>query len=199
MFILFRGQRAKVELTFTPKGTAGIGRATVEALAKHNPAHIYFSGRNRKAAESLITDVKHVSPSASLTFLEIDLSSLASVKNAVATRFIHDRLDVLICNAGIMSVPPAVSKDGYEIQFATNHLGHAMLIHELLPTLLKTAESPGSDVRVVILTSVGYRGHPRQGIVFSSLGTPQDIVFGRWLRYGYGVPIHCLVVRRVVH
>lgn len=86
-------------------------------------------------------------------------------------------------NAGILS-QAGLSKDGYEIQFATNHLGHAMLIKELLPILLKTAEQPGSDVRIVLNTSVAWRGHPKGGIQFSTLDTVQDQVAGKWIRYG---------------
>jgi NAD(P)-dependent dehydrogenase (short-subunit alcohol dehydrogenase family) len=91
-----------------------------------------------------------------------------------------------MCNAGIMAHPPGVSKDGYEIQFATNHLGHAMLIKALLPTLLKTAEEPGSDVRIVSITSTGWRGHPKGGVQFETLNTVQDHfpVLGKWVRYG---------------
>ena len=79
----------------------------------------------------------------------MDLSSFASVKNAIQTDFKHDRLDILINNAGIMAQPASLSVDGYEIQFATNHLGHFLLFQQLLPTLLKTSELPGADVRVI--------------------------------------------------
>lgn len=47
-------------------------------------------------------------------------------------KFIYDRLDVLVCNAGVMALPAQTGKDGYEIQFATNHLAHALLIKLLL-------------------------------------------------------------------
>jgi len=90
-----------------------------------------------------------------------------------------------MCNAGIMASPPALSKDGYEIQFATNHLGHAMLIQELLPLMLTTAKSPSSDVRIVCLTSDGWKGHPANGVSFSTIKTTQDGAFGGWIRYGY--------------
>jgi NAD(P)-dependent dehydrogenase (short-subunit alcohol dehydrogenase family) len=117
------------------------------------------------------------------TFIEMDFSSLFSIKAAIP-RFHHDSLDILICNAGIMAVPAGLSKDGYEIQFATNCLRHAMLIKQLLPNLMKTAEKPGSDVRIILLTSVGWRGHPKDGIQFSTLNTVQDSLLGRWVRYG---------------
>lgn len=113
----------------------------------------------------------------------MDMLSLASVK-ATTNKFAHDRLDVLICNAGIMAVPPAVSKDGFETQFATNHLAHAMIIQQLLPVLLRTAERPGSDVRVVSLTSLGWRGHPAGGVLYDKVRTSMERFFGSWIRYG---------------
>jgi NAD(P)-dependent dehydrogenase (short-subunit alcohol dehydrogenase family) len=66
-----------------------------------------------------------------------------------------------------------------------NHLGHALLIQKLLPTLRRIAISPGGDVRIVILTSHRFRGHPSGGILFDTLQTTQDLGPGRpWLRYG---------------
>jgi NAD(P)-dependent dehydrogenase (short-subunit alcohol dehydrogenase family) len=109
------------------------------------------------------------------------------------------RLDILICNAGIMAVPADLTKDGYEIQFGTNHLGHALLIKHFLPIMLKTSEAYG-DARIVSLTSVGFRGAPSGGIVFKDLQTNQEFAFGgRWFRYSqsklanvlYGSEIAC--------
>ncbi|KAK7757521.1 hypothetical protein SLS62_000536 [Diatrype stigma] len=128
-------------------GTAGLGKASIEALAKHEPAHIYFTGRNATAAQSLISSITQSNPSVALTFLEMDMGSLSTVKAALK-RFAHDRLDILMCNAGIMASPAGLSKDGFEIQFAINHLGNAMVIQQLLPILKKTAEEPGSDIWV---------------------------------------------------
>ena len=76
-----------------------------------------------------------------------------------------------------MAASPGLTKDGYEIQFGTNHLGHALLIKLLLPTLVQTAELPGSDVRIIMLTSQGFRMHPAGGIVFKDLRTVQDTAF----------------------
>lgn len=90
------------------------------------------------------------------------------------------------CNAGIMDKPPALSEDGYEIHFAVNHLAHAMVIQQLLPVMLRTAELPGSDVRLIILTSVGWQLHPKDGIAFDTLRTKQEnlTMLGFQLRYG---------------
>lgn len=153
------------------------------ALAKHHPKEIYFSGRNAKKAAEVIAEIKAVVPTANLTFIECDLASLASIK-AGMQRFTSQRLDILICNAGIMAAPAGLTEDGYEVQFGTNHLGHALLIKFLLPTLLQTAAQPDADVRIVILTSLGFRGHPKGGIVFKEIRTRQEGFFGPWIRYG---------------
>ena len=78
-------------------------------------------------------------------------------------------------------------KDNYEIQFAVNHLAHAMTIQCLLPTMLETAKPEGRDVRIVTLSSQGYRFHPRPGILFDELQSHSPI--DRWflgprVRYG---------------
>lgn len=114
----------------------------------------------------------------------MDMTSLNSVKNAVKQHFHHGKLHILMCNAGIMAVPAGLTKDGFEIQFGVNHLAHAMLIRELSPALLRTAQEPESDVRLVFLTSTGWRGHPKGGIVFDQLRTTQDSIGGSWVRYG---------------
>jgi NAD(P)-dependent dehydrogenase (short-subunit alcohol dehydrogenase family) len=76
--------------------------------------------------------------------------------------------------AGVMALPPGLSKDGYEIQFATNHLGHALLTKLLLPALLETAKQPSADVRIVNLSSTAHATTPKGGIEFSTLKTPQE-------------------------
>jgi NAD(P)-dependent dehydrogenase (short-subunit alcohol dehydrogenase family) len=122
-----------------------------------------------------------------MTFIQLDLTSLASVKENVKKDFAHDRLDILINCAGIMAQPGALSKDGYEIQFATNHLGHAMLTDCLLPTMLRTAQHPDADVRVVTVSSEGYQFHPPCGISFDELNSGSKMprmILGGWTRYG---------------
>ena len=69
-----------------------------------------------------------------------------------------------------MATPPGTTEQGYEIQFGTNHVGHALLTKLLLPTLLETAKEPGADVRVVSLSSAGHTLAPMgKGIVFEEL------------------------------
>lgn len=72
-------------------------------LAAHSPAHVFFTGRSAASAEKVIKDVETKFPGVPATFLPIDLASLASVRDG-ATKLLTltSRLDILICNAGVM-------------------------------------------------------------------------------------------------
>ncbi|KAK7028673.1 short-chain dehydrogenase reductase family, partial [Favolaschia claudopus] len=171
---------------FLTGGTGGVGRTAIIEFAKHNPHRIFFTGRNASQASQLVATLKSTSPAVEVVFLECDQTSLRSVQDA-AKLFLSrsDRLDILVLNAGIMNHPPALSTDGYEIHFAVNHLAHALFIKLLLPTLLRTAEKPNSDVRVVALTSQGFGMHPSGGVVFKDLRTTQSgSMLQRATRYG---------------
>jgi NAD(P)-dependent dehydrogenase (short-subunit alcohol dehydrogenase family) len=102
----------------------------------------------------------------------------------------ESRLDLLMCNAGVMILPPSLSKDGYEIQFAINHLSHALFAKLLLPTMLKTAaETPNADVRIISLSSTAHSAAPSAGIEFENLSTDQSscgpfFVPSKFARYG---------------
>ncbi|KAF7585754.1 hypothetical protein BBP40_010156 [Aspergillus hancockii] len=158
-------------------GTAGLGAAAAIHLAKHSPAHIYISGRNAKSADAVIQQAQKSGNKVS--FLACDLASLDSVNKAAETILAQEsRLDLLMCNAGIMAVPPGKTKDGYEVQFGTNHLGHALLIQKCLPLLQQTAALPG--------------------IVFSDLKSEQNFsAFGGWIRYGQSKLANILYAREL--
>ncbi|MCJ1337814.1 hypothetical protein MMC09_003098 [Bachmanniomyces sp. S44760] len=176
---------------FLTGGTAGLGAGCLQSLMQHGPSHVYFTGRSTANANRLIDNIRQKVPNATITFMECDLSSFASVQT-VAKRFLAEsaRLDVLICNAGIMAVDAGISEDGYEIQFQVNHLAHALLIKLLLPLMLKTAQKPDADVRIVNMASIAYQQAPKSGIEFSSLKSSQPslgnplIPGPRWSRYG---------------
>jgi NAD(P)-dependent dehydrogenase (short-subunit alcohol dehydrogenase family) len=164
-------------------GTAGLGKQTLLVLAKYGPARIYFTGRNQAAADLILKETKSLSP-VEVTFIECDHASLSSVENAAKTFLTTSRrLDVLICNAGVMAIPAGLTKDGYENQFGINHVAHAVFIKALLPLLQKTGAETG-DARIVVLSSVAFRYSVPGGIVFKYLKTTQEMRFGRWLRYG---------------
>ena len=170
----------------TVEGTNGLGRETILALAKHSPEHIYFTGRNASSAEKIISQVKEETSSAKVTFIECDQLSLASVASA-ADKFKSQssRLDILILNAGVMATDAALSEDGYENQFAVNHVAHALFVKKLLPTIEATAAKQGGDARVLFLTSLGFMYPLPGGVAFGSIKTTQDFGPGsQWARYG---------------
>ncbi|KAI0506898.1 oxidoreductase [Xylaria bambusicola] len=167
-------------------GTSGLGAQCVLRLALNNASHIYFTGRNTKKGSAIIKETHDAGCTTPLTFVECDLTKLASVK-AAADKILSEqhRLDLLMANAGVMNQPPGLTADGYEVQFGTNFLSHALLIQKFLPLMDKTAELPGSDVRIVQLTSTGFRGAPSGGIRFDDLKTVQNFrVLGGMMRYG---------------
>jgi NAD(P)-dependent dehydrogenase (short-subunit alcohol dehydrogenase family) len=176
-------------LTMLP-GTSGIGKSTILNLAKHNSSDIFFTGRNAKNAEAVIAEVKAINPKTKIEFYPCDLSSLAAV-SSTANRFLAtkpSRLDVLICNAGIMGGRPGLSAEGFEIQFATNFLSHALLTKLFLPLLSETSSRYG-EARILNLTSEAMFFCPSAGVVLSDLRTTQTNIsyfsfLGKWLRYG---------------
>ncbi|RAL08786.1 oxidoreductase, short-chain dehydrogenase/reductase family [Aspergillus homomorphus CBS 101889] len=177
--------------------TGGLGAETARQLAKHAPAHIYISGRKASSADIVIEQIRQ-SGNTLVTFLQCDLADLRLVQK-MADLFLarESRLDVLMCNAGIMATPLGLTADGYEVQFGTNHLGHALLIQKLLPRLQATA-GEGKDVRIFLLTSLAYRMYPRGGVVFEHLSTTQEYsALGGWVRYGQSKLANMLYAREL--
>ncbi|KZL76636.1 short-chain dehydrogenase [Colletotrichum incanum] len=165
-------------------GNAGLGLETIRQIAKHKPAHIYLASRSKEKGEAAIETLKKENDSlAPISNLQLDLASFESIKSA-AKQFKESstRLDLLINNAGIMSTPEGLTKEGYEIQFGTNHMGHALFTQLLLPTLKKTAaENP--DVRVVFLSSAAEGWAPKDTYQFDKLKTKMPETASRF-RYG---------------
>lgn len=146
-------------------GNAGLGKQSVLEFSRHKPKQIWLASRSLEKAKAAADEIKQQVPDAPITLLELDLGSFDSVKKA-SMRVLSesDRLDILMLNAGIMAVPPGLTKDGYEIQFGTNHMGHALLTKLLLPILETTAKSnTGADVRIVSMTSYGHTYAPKGG------------------------------------
>jgi len=155
----------------------------VVELARYGAAHIYFTGRNPNAGNEVSLEAQKLAPATQFTFIQSDLAATReSLRKDVMTHFKSNRLDMLIANAGIMNVAPATTAEGFEVQFGTNYLGHAILLRLLLPTMLRTAKDPCTDVRLVTLSSYGHTMHPPGGIVFDQLRTA-DAGTG-WQRYG---------------
>ncbi|KAL0932794.1 retinol dehydrogenase [Colletotrichum truncatum] len=165
-------------------GNSGLGLETIRQIAKHNPAHIYLAGRSKEKGEKAIEDLKKEGASVSpITYLPLDLASFESIKAAARTfNESSQRLDLLINNAGIMATPDGLTKEGYEIQFGTNHMGHALFTQLLLPVLKKTA-SENPDVRVVFLSSAAEGWAPKDTYQLDKLKTKMPETASRF-RYG---------------
>src|SRR3546814_3563502 len=93
--------------------------------------------RNAAKAEAAGASIRAVHPAASLEVIACDLSSQSSTKRAAGEiRDRHQRIDLLVANAGVMAIPRRISEDGWEMQLATNHLGHWTFIGLLLDRML---------------------------------------------------------------
>lgn len=179
-------------------GNIGLGKQSVLEFARHDPAQIWLAARNIEKAKTALDEIKKDIPNAAIKLLELDLSDFGSIQKA-ATAFSaqSDRLDILMLNAGIMAHAPGLTKDGYEVQFGTNHMGHALLTKLLLPMLNRTAKiSPNPDIRVISLSSYGHRFAPKEGIKFDALKTSGDDL-GAYDRYGQSKLANILWIRHL--
>jgi NAD(P)-dependent dehydrogenase (short-subunit alcohol dehydrogenase family) len=130
----------------------GIGYETARALARKG-ARVSLACRDLDKGRAAVSRIQAEGISGAVELLPLDLSDLESVR-AFATTFRarHERLDLLVNNAGVMIPPFSRTKQGFELQFGTNHLGHFALTGHLLPLLYS---APGS--RVVVVYSGAYR------------------------------------------
>lgn len=126
----------------------GLGYETARELARRG-AHVVLACRNLEKAERAVTALRAEQPAARVEVAALDLADLASVRSFAAD-LPHDRVHLLVNNAGIMAVPRALTADGFESQFGINHLGHFALTGLLLPRLAEGA-------RVVTVSSLGHR------------------------------------------
>ena len=131
----------------------GLGLDTARVLAQHG-AKVVLAVRDTAKGDAAAARIRQETPDADVSVQALDLGSLDSVRSAAAElNAAHPRIDLLINNAGVMYVSPrAVTKDGFEAQFGTNHLGHFALTGLLLENLLAVPNS-----RVVTVSSVGHR------------------------------------------
>ncbi len=127
----------------------GIGFETARMLAQKG-ASVVLACRDVAKAEKAAERIRALKPRGDVSVAALDLTDLDSVA-AFARAFTgsHARLDLLIDNAGVMATPPGKTKQGFELQLGTNHLGHFALTQHLLPLLEATRGS-----RVVVLSSL---------------------------------------------
>jgi len=151
---------------------SGLGFESMRVLAQRG-AHVIGLARTLDKARRACSSV-----SGATTPLACELSDLPSVVDAAAAISARcETVDVLMCNAGIMAPVEHRQKNGLEIQFLTNHVGHYLLIRKL-EAKLRAAPS----ARVVITSSGGHSHAPRQGIEFDNLSGEDS--YNAWKSYG---------------
>ena len=133
-------------------GTSGIGRAAAGALASMG-AEVVMTGRNRERGERSVEEIRRESGNEKVSLMLADLSVQAEIRRlAEEFRRSHDRLDVLVNNAGLVQSERTETPDGIETQLAVNHLAPFLLTNLLLDLLEESAPS-----RIVTVSSDGHR------------------------------------------
>lgn len=152
----------------------GIGKETAIDLAKRG-GKVYIACRNKERGEEALKQIKEISESENVHFLQLDLASMESIRQ-FSKRFheLETQLHILINNAGVMAVPKAQTKDGFEMQIGTNHMGHFLLTNLMLDLLKQSAPS-----RIVNLSSL-FHWYGR--INKEDLNSEKS--YWRWIAYG---------------
>jgi NAD(P)-dependent dehydrogenase (short-subunit alcohol dehydrogenase family) len=133
-------------------GNSGLGYESVKAFAQKG-AEVILASRSVENGEKARSEIEKTGISGKIYVMQLDLMELASIRRFASTyKEKYKRLDVLLNNAGIMTTPYFLTKDGFEAQMGTNHLGHFALTSHLLDLIKKT---PGS--RVVNVSSNAHK------------------------------------------
>ncbi|XP_050378717.1 short-chain dehydrogenase TIC 32, chloroplastic-like isoform X2 [Argentina anserina] len=161
--------------------TSGLGLETSRVLALRG-VHVVMAVRNTSAGknvkEAILTEIAN----ARVDVMELDLSSLASVR-----KFGEDYislglpLNILINNAGVVT-PFKLSRDNIELHFATNHLGHFLLTNLLLETMKHTSRASNREGRIVNLSSTLHQYVYREGIRFDKIN--EESSYYKYFAYG---------------
>ncbi|WP_271985954.1 SDR family NAD(P)-dependent oxidoreductase [Pseudoclavibacter terrae] len=152
--------------------SSGIGVETARALAAAG-AQVTLAVRDTAAGERTAAELRASTGNDDVRVVHLDLADLATVRELASAW--SGPLDLLINNAGIMHTPELRTPDGWEMQFAVNHLGHFALANALLPALTEAG-----DARIVVVSS---SGHASSGIRFDDPFFVRD-AYDRGLAYG---------------
>jgi NAD(P)-dependent dehydrogenase (short-subunit alcohol dehydrogenase family) len=146
---------------------SGIGYRTALRLAR-NGAHVLLACRDRQRGEAAVARMHGDTDGIDAELVLLDLASLASIREFAAREIAKDQpLHLLINNAGVMTPPKRLeTKDGFELQFGTNVLGHFALTALLMPALQLAADTSGSRPRIVTVASIA---HKRGSMNFNDL------------------------------
>lgn len=155
--------------------SSGIGLEAAKALAGKN-AEIIIAVRNMEKGKTAADNIKNTHKNAKVKLMNLDLAELNSVRSfAAAFKEKYNRLDLLLNNAGVMMPPYSKTKDGFELQLGTNHLGHFVLT-SLLVDLLKNTQ--GSRI-----VNVSSNAHKFGNILFNDINWEKR-KYSSWRSYG---------------
>ncbi len=162
------------KLCMVTGATDGIGKATAVALAAQG-AQLIVVGRNPEKSKKTVAEIRQKTNNDAVDYLLADFSSLQSTRD-LAKQFLdkYDRLDVLVNNAGLVTIKYTETSDGIETMFAVNHLGYFLLTNLLLDTLIASAPA-----RIVNVSSDAHEG---VSLDFDDLNSRDD--FGGMKVYG---------------
>ncbi|PCH43635.1 NAD(P)-binding protein [Wolfiporia cocos MD-104 SS10] len=154
-------------------GTVGIGFEVARALALAQ-ARVILLSRGNENAEEAISKIKASQdaqgPIADITFIACDLGNLAQVRKVGdQIREQEQRLDLLICDAGVGVNKYDVTSDGIDRHFAVNHLGHFYLANRVLPLVRRTAALPGTPAPRIVAVSSSLHTSAPSSVQFASL------------------------------
>ena len=148
---------ACIVVLITGVNPKGIGYGIAEAIAAQNPALIILTYRSKSKSDDVISTLRAKYPLVQYRPLKLDLGSQMSVRGAAKeVNQWPENIDVLINNAGVMSVPGRQLRDGVDIHFATNYLGHFLFTNLILNKLLLSAQTSGPGLTRVINLSGGW-------------------------------------------
>ena len=156
--------------------SSGLGKECALALSQLG-AQIVLAVRNTSKGEKVLTEIKNQVPNAKIEVSELDLTDFESIRNFCA-RENNKQIDILLNNAGIMAVPFALTKDGFESQMGTNHLGHFLLTSLLFENINRS-----NIGRIINVSSTAHRlGKLKTGSKSEILMTSDN--YSPWVAYG---------------
>lgn len=164
-----------------------IGLETAVDLATRG-GKIYIACRDLARGDVSLREIKDRSKNSSVYLLKLDLASTSSIRE-FSKNFhrVETRLDILICNAGIMAIPKALTEDNFEMQLGVNHLGHFLLTNLLLDMLKLSAPS-----RIVVVSSMAHSiGKINKDDLMS------EKKYGKWAAYGQSKLANILFTREL--
>ena len=169
--------------------SSGLGEETVRALSSAG-AKVTMVSRNSDKLDAAADRIRTSVPTSDLQTGLVDLADLSSIRSYAEEYLQEDApIDVLINNAGVMACPFMTTKDGFEMQFGTNHLGHFLLTNLLMPAIRS-----GQNPRIINLSSAG---HTHSDV---SLDDPnfETSEYNAWESYGRSKSANIHFTREIV-